>query len=139
MKTFTTFISENQSEVQSFLNDLKEKVKTTLGDQFVVNGFISTLGGADRPSIAIEVYGKNPVNGIKQNSGAWMIFWMHDINKPVKSFESDTVARHFKFRKINAKTLDDAVNKLVAFFKKSKQKMIDVDSGALDKFTGNPK
>ena len=132
MKTFSEFITEAPNDTPEFVTaavvDLKKRLIDTLGDLFVVKVGISRLGMHN--SIVVTIYGANPTNGISQNSPCWMNLWMHDAKEGgVVYWESNTVSRVLKFRKISANTVSDANDKLVAWFKKVKETMIGLRMG----------
>ena len=133
MKTLKQFIFEalEPEEINSEVNRLRDGLTKVLGSDFVVQVGISKLGGI---SLFVNVHGKNPVNNIEQNSPTWANFWMHDLQKVPVSWESDSVHRALKFRKIAAPTVTQATDKLIAWFEKARSTMVDLESGKINRF-----
>ena len=115
-------------QVEVFRDNLRNEVQAILGDNFIVNASISTLGGIDHASVCLEIYGKDPAYNIKHNSKCFMHLWMHNCLLANKSCESSNTNRQLKFRKIRANSFDVMTQKICDFFRSRKNLMLELES-----------
>ena len=104
---------------------LQKQLTDVLGSGYKVQAFVMNLGH----SPTLRVNGVNPANGIWQNSPAIVSLMMHlsgtmKITRDMKEVAWETTritSRQIPFRKIkSSKSIEDANNKLIAWFKKVK-------------------
>jgi hypothetical protein len=102
----------------------RQEIARIMGDKFVVRTMKSELGGVNRTSYCFRFFGVNPTNGIAMNCPLNMQIWVFDIPTTERtggkfSFECDG---NKLFRKINAQTFENLLDKLIAYFEKNKKK-----------------
>ena len=141
MKEFHKFLlkeaatKENvDSQAEMAVNRISQTLPKILGSDYVVQCTFSTKLGK---SIHLVVYDKNPAGKIAENSPVFMRFMMFltdsrsgkEIDLPKVEWEQTTASWKMKevglkYRKITSKkSIEDATEKLLAWFKKSKGQM----------------
>lgn len=138
MKSFKTFITEDWAEskaraeqMKPMIEALKSNILSVVGNGYVVQAGISTLGGD--PSAYVTVHSAQYENGIWQNAAVIITVWCHDVkgfDVPV-AWEGSDIRKEYKYRKISAANFQDSTSKLVDWFRKVKPFMdtVTVDNG----------
>jgi hypothetical protein len=134
MKTFKEFLSEEitradiETDAEKEAERLGDALKKLLGKQYVVQSIRSKNLGK---SLHLRVHDIAPVNNIAHNSPVFMQFILHlsgsfgqqvDLDKV--SWEMSVGPRSIPYRKISSKkSIADANDKLIAWFKKNKKEL----------------
>lgn len=124
MKTFKEYTTESvdTQDRKEALQKVADHLKSEYG--FHASVLTSTLGGADKTSYALKIFGPKEgwVNGIAQNSPVQFIIWAHSgtdaLEMHTMSYELKNKGMK-KMRKAKYKTDADITKKLMTYFNKN--------------------
>lgn len=140
MKDFNTFTNEEvmpediKDSAESSVAKIEKELSKMFEGFFIRAKYSTNLG----KSISVVFSGPDPRNKIHENSPVHMRFMMHlsgnfgqDVALSKVSFQQSTASYHLKrngvkFRKINDKTIEGASDKLIKWFKKNRDSIMDI-------------